>query len=651
MAKYVALPNLGDAGPGTENPPGTTPNISIYTLGTSGASFLRLIDYSTTNPTTSPNYVVLYHDASLSTNPCYMLVSCVYINGPNGIYNGQINVYQYDGLDIIANGPDPAPNPTLLQYAPVGMAIQPGTGDLYVASYNGGVYVYTNSSGYTEEIVFSSDTGFVPGAICANLAFDNDGNLWLSSFNGTTVSTHLLTCYTQVGRIGTPESDSTQYIQFGNGSTPNFTVIASPGVTAPTSMYYPLAEPNGIAFDPDGNLWVANNDDDQPLNLPSGSGTLLRVSRKWIDNIFSTATNQSLETIVPSTPGSPAGTVYCVQSYDKFGSLYFDGYTLYVEDEGEKQVYQFDTTGITDTSPSPPNVTESGISASYPGNGGLALFNTTPPNLLIRRLPGDSGGQIAMGPNVYESPDIAATTMSITTQNFPNVTVTQAEPGGVIVSTLIPNQPANASNDGITLAAQSIYGTITAYVQVRVANNGGMKDPSSSGTEVLKLYWAYASSGLGWPRPWDGQSVNSDGVFTGGLIGATQIGVISPGYEAIFEFTWTNVPNPESYADTSGHFCLVARIEGNSLYPFDMAYPELTNVIGGSNVLAKNVLDNSTIAWHNITILPRPAKHRGRHISLASPSSVPIIRFRRRSPGLRSRCWTGKGDRLVSTAK
>jgi hypothetical protein len=178
-------------------------------------------------------------------------------------------------------------------------------------------------------------------------------------------------------------------------------------------------------------------------------------------------------------------------------------------------------------------------------------------------------------------------------------------------------QSGNASTDGITLASQSIVGDNTAYIQVRVANYGDPTDAASTGTEILKLQWAYASAGLGWPAPWDGEYLYSANEFTGGFVGTAAIPVLQPGQEAIFEFTWNNVPNPQSYG-SSGHFCLLARIEGNALYPFDMAYPEYTDGFGETNVLAQNVLNNSTIGWRNITINPPTDIHHppksGAHI-------------------------------------
>ncbi len=125
------------------------------------------------------------------------------------------------------------------------------------------------------------------------------------------------------------------------------------------------------------------------------------------------------------------------------------------------------------------------------------------------------------------------------------------------------------------------------YVYVRVRNKGCA---SSTDTNVA-LYWAKASSGLSWTRPWDG-SVSIDGAVMGGQIGTQPTGVIQGGGYTILEYEWTNIPNPDDYASFGAdqtHFCLLARIES------DITIPETTS-------LSDNVKNNNNIAWKNIDI-------------------------------------------------
>jgi hypothetical protein len=136
-------------------------------------------------------------------------------------------------------------------------------------------------------------------------------------------------------------------------------------------------------------------------------------------------------------------------------------------------------------------------------------------------------------------------------------------------------------------------GGSTSHVYVRVRNRGCPGGGSQTGT--LKLYWAKASSSLGWPAPWDG-TVTSPALM-GGVIGSQSVTVIG-GAQQILEFPWT-VPNPSDYAvfgADQAHFCLLARIETSAAAPYGMTTPETGN-------LYANVQNNNNIVWKNITIV------------------------------------------------
>lgn len=131
------------------------------------------------------------------------------------------------------------------------------------------------------------------------------------------------------------------------------------------------------------------------------------------------------------------------------------------------------------------------------------------------------------------------------------------------------------------------------YVYVRVRNRGCSGAASQTGT--LKLYWAKASSSLGWPAPWDG-SIAAPALM-GGLIGSQAVTVDGGDFE-IAEFPWTP-PDPSDYAvfgADKAHFCLLARIETSTAPPYGMTTPETGN-------LYANVQNNNNIVWKNITIV------------------------------------------------
>jgi len=134
------------------------------------------------------------------------------------------------------------------------------------------------------------------------------------------------------------------------------------------------------------------------------------------------------------------------------------------------------------------------------------------------------------------------------------------------------------------------FGSNFVYVRIRNRGCGG------AGSGTVKLYWAKASTNLGWPAPFDG-SVTSPALM-GGLIGTQPTSSVPAGGFIILEFPWFP-PNPADYssfgADKS-HFCLLSRIETSSTSPFGMTFPE------GSN-LYSNVQNNNNIVWKNITVV------------------------------------------------
>jgi len=146
------------------------------------------------------------------------------------------------------------------------------------------------------------------------------------------------------------------------------------------------------------------------------------------------------------------------------------------------------------------------------------------------------------------------------------------------------------SNDGFTNQEhQNPNANTLNYIYVRVRNRA-CSDP---GNAKVKLYWAKASSGLSWPKPWDG-SLESP-VLMGGLIGEKNIDAL-PGSEfQIIEFQWS-VPGNLDYEELAAdkvHFSLLARIETASTFPFGMTSPETSdlyqNIKNNNNIVLKNV--------------------------------------------------------------
>jgi len=134
-------------------------------------------------------------------------------------------------------------------------------------------------------------------------------------------------------------------------------------------------------------------------------------------------------------------------------------------------------------------------------------------------------------------------------------------------------------------------GTPPNYVYVRVRNRAC----GTAGSGTVKLYWAKASTALGWPAPWDG-SVTMPALM-GGQIGSKPTGSVPGRGYVILEFPWSP-PNPVDYASFGAdkvHFCLLSRIETAAASPYGMTSPE------GSN-LWLNVKNNNNIVWKNVTV-------------------------------------------------
>jgi uncharacterized protein (TIGR02145 family) len=175
---------------------------------------------------------------------------------------------------------------------------------------------------------------------------------------------------------------------------------------------------------------------------------------------------------------------------------------------------------------------------------------------------------------------------------------------------------------------------IPNYVYVEIRNRGSQ--PYSGGSQV-KLYWAKASTALGWEDPWNGGVWYPDpeGVLMGGIVGTQNIPTIAPDDSHYMEFAW-DPPNPTDYNEFFGadqhHFCLLARIVTPSLPDEGMAYPEMPYLLG------ENVLNNNNIVWKNITVVDEDKKKSGFLVGNYSPS-----------PGIKKLVFTVPDDEISNS--
>ncbi len=139
------------------------------------------------------------------------------------------------------------------------------------------------------------------------------------------------------------------------------------------------------------------------------------------------------------------------------------------------------------------------------------------------------------------------------------------------------------------------------YVYVKVRNRGNY---SNLGSELLRVYWADANTGLPWPSQGTGLGVwnEIDCDINTTLVDPCPLPNINPGQDYVMQLPWV----PPDPSNGNGHFCLVARIETMPYAPFGM------KVVEGPT-LWQNVANNNNIAWKNVTVVtsgasPRPSK-------------------------------------------
>ena len=597
-----------------------------------------------------PNCVLVYQDFSAiqvlsgqgvpvdfpkSTPQQCLLVACQSTDDNGKVTGGNVNVYDLESLNLLTEKPT-LPNPTTVLplgtgYTVIGMAIQPGTGDLYVASPStssdnpipvitifakalGGAW---STAGNTGVFDYNSLGGF--STTPSNLAFDSRGFLWMTSFghDNNGVAYNYLTCFPGVANA-TPQS--TPNFWFANDPVTQLKVTPLIKGTAPT-LLFGLSSPEGIAFDPAGNLWVASNNEEyvgSDVNTKfsnAGGGSLLMISAEYLLGLlFPTAHAPNAQINLNEIPAGGV-TVYYINDQSQPGGLFFDGFTLYINDEnnydgaGNPVVWQM--TVNSDGSPATALTQAGGIvETTNRGNGTMAVFNYPPFSSAAFTTP--SLAQLAIadwsGDFGVEPDTLAGAPAGYWESNSLGLDIAGLAGLGTDAAQSVPFDPA-ASPFG-ALNGDVDYSSLTndtAYVFAQVQN---LDSVPSVGNEVLKLYWAHATTSPLWPNPWT-NLISDSATATqtlGGFIGAFPLGSIPAGQACVVQLPWVNVPEPLKFVDAppgsdeQAHFCLMSRIEGNGLYPFGMTSPEEWSFNTGDDTQYVNVTNNRGVAQRNIKI-------------------------------------------------
>jgi sugar lactone lactonase YvrE len=177
-----------------------------------------------------------------------------------------------------------------------GYAQRPGTGKLWLPQSGNQIGGYTapmlNGATLPQPGLLNS----VNGGSAEAVAFDADGNLWVAASAAQTLEKYTLAQLGMTGKVTPAVTISTNTANFGALSNPgglafdrdgnlwvtnlsNNTLVkftpaqlAASGTPLPTATISSSAQfngsldqPNGLAFDQDGNLWVTNRNGPQPL--------------------------------------------------------------------------------------------------------------------------------------------------------------------------------------------------------------------------------------------------------------------------------------------------------------------------------------------------------------------------------------------------
>ena len=252
-----------------------------------------------------------------------------------------------------------------------GIVIQPSTGNLFLGTFfdgtnDAGIYEYTAASGYSTGSQFASYFNDASvDAYIADLAFDASGNLWFTEFDGNnTPAGNYLICY--------KAANKSNYYKIINTAIAAYTATPLSGGSSPS--VYLLSQPEGLAFDASGNLWLGNNNDDYNCN-PAGDGTLVKINTGWITGTLFAQNYGSAITV----PVAQASVNYIPGG--KPGGMLFDGNNLYINDQGQNQGSSYTSNGTVwkwnvTTAFNATNFVASGIHTTYPGNGLMAIDNS-----------------------------------------------------------------------------------------------------------------------------------------------------------------------------------------------------------------------------------------------------------------------------------
>jgi sugar lactone lactonase YvrE len=367
----------------------------FYFLNANAQLVNRSLVVPTFGTTTGNNTVKTYFPTSATTiaeNPIYIINFSTLPNGlatnasPNctamfgndlfvSLTNANQRIYKFpnygnDPINAIAN----VSQITNVSNDYVGLAFD-ATGNLYVSEGSWGnttIFKYTVASNYVTRIDLGN--GGV-SSYFSNIAFDTTGNLWASDYlNNRIITIKAVDLNTVSAPFRSFYTNSIAWNIGGRNNNLNGTLQEKVITTA-------FSQPEGVAFDSTGQLWVANNNDSAANAAP----TLVRLSAAQQATILALAPNTSKNADPNMTNSINGFSVWnlptnnpVVAGKGQLGGLQIDKTIdrIYVNDENNRAGMWFNIASLNSIADNY-NAYKLNITSTNPGNGGIYLATST----------------------------------------------------------------------------------------------------------------------------------------------------------------------------------------------------------------------------------------------------------------------------------
>ncbi len=207
-----------------------------------------------------------------------------FISIDNGSTGGVL-IYKYSDLfDSTTGSYNRNSNPPIVLQtgaSSCGLVVDQITGDLFVATFrlgnvSGKVTEYTKASNWSvsSALVLPIPRTFTPTPFIdyySGLMMDMQGNIWAGDLDQ-----HCLICYTK-------SSNYDNFYFVVNGEANTYSAVKANGAGSNVSVKL-FSDPEGLAPDPDGGIWFANNNDSDPQNT---DGTFGKIKAAYIPSLLS----------------------------------------------------------------------------------------------------------------------------------------------------------------------------------------------------------------------------------------------------------------------------------------------------------------------------------------------------------------------------